>query len=136
MKGQTYIVEYILMFAIAFALFSTISYSFYKQTEYISEKTSKSTSKLVNRVVLNDIIKTITCKSCVYIETYPDIPQKIGTSQYSVKLYRNVTTVLPWATVSSTSLNINNTFSFNGEVVTNKKIKIEINNIDKTVKVV
>ncbi|MCX8178987.1 MAG: hypothetical protein N3D75_04130 [Candidatus Aenigmarchaeota archaeon] len=136
MKGQTYIVEYLLMFAIAFALFSTISYSFYKQTEYISQKTSASTSKLINRVILNDIIKINTCKSCFYIETYPEIPQKIGNSQYSIRLFKNVTTVLPWTTVNSTALNVNNTFDFSGEVATNKKIKIEINNISKTVKVV
>ncbi|MEM5878291.1 MAG: hypothetical protein QXF12_05425 [Candidatus Aenigmatarchaeota archaeon] len=136
MKGQTYIVEYLLMFAIAFALFSTISYSFYRQTEYISQKTSASTSKLINRVILNDIIKINTCKSCFYIETYTEIPQKIGNSQYSIRLFKNVTTVLPWTTVNSTALNVNNTFVFSGEVATNKKIKIEINNISKTVRVV
>lgn len=136
MKGQTYIIEYILMFAIAFALFSTISYSFYTQTEYIGEKTSKSTSKLINRVILNDMIKAITCKSCFYIETSPEIPQKIGNSQYLLKLEKNITTVLPWIKVNSTSLNINNTFSLSGEASTNKKIKIEINNISKTIKVV
>ncbi|MBU5690116.1 MAG: hypothetical protein QXM68_02660 [Candidatus Aenigmatarchaeota archaeon] len=136
MKGQSYIIEYILMFGIAFLIFSTISYIFYKQTDYISSRMGMGTAKIINRAVAGDMIKIFTCKSCSYIELYPDVPQKIGNNFYNITIENNVTVKILRYQINTTSLNIDKTFDLSGNINSNKKIKVEINNITKSIKVV
>ncbi|MEM5776998.1 MAG: hypothetical protein QXJ06_00935 [Candidatus Aenigmatarchaeota archaeon] len=136
MKGQSYIVEYIIMFGIAFSIFATISYLFYSQTDFLSNKIGENSARLVNKAILMNLVKTNSCKNC-NITTYQDIPQKIGGFNYNITFTnQNVQVILLSNRINSTHFNLNKTFSFSGNIMSNnKKAEIKINNKLKTIQV-
>lgn len=140
-KGQSVILEFILFFAIVFSLFSTISFFFYNQNNYFQQEIAESTSQLINDLVSSNILKGIECKSCSSLIIDEKIPSKIGGQYYKVKLDTNYginTTLLSSKVYSKQSsvLNLNETFSLSGESSSeNKRIEIQINNINNQVEV-
>ncbi|MBU5687793.1 MAG: hypothetical protein KQA41_03175 [Candidatus Aenigmarchaeota archaeon] len=130
MKGQNYIVEFIIMFGIAFIIFSTISYLFYNQTEFLSRKIGENQARLLNKATLMSIIKSSNCRGCDNITIYQEIPQKIGGINYNVTFNKQKIQVILFSDrINSTTYNINETFDFSGNVKSNnKKIEIKINN--------
>lgn len=137
MKGQSYIVEFIIMFAISFAIFSTIGFIFYNQNQNLSRRIADATSKLVNDITVMDSVKAVSCKSCDTMTIKENIPQKIGGFFYTLLLsQQGVTNQLLTIQMSTntTTFNLNETFTFSGSVNSNnKKIEIQINNIGKTI---
>jgi len=130
MKGQSYIVEYIIMFGIAFAIFSTISYIFFSQTDFLSSRIGENSAKLVNKLSLMSIIKAVDCRSCDNITISQEVPQKIGGIAYNVSFNsQKISTLVFNKRVNATSLNLNYTYNFLGNANSNnKKIEIKINN--------
>ncbi|MCX8179294.1 MAG: hypothetical protein N3E38_00955 [Candidatus Aenigmarchaeota archaeon] len=137
MKGQTFIVEYIIMFGIAFAIFSTLSYIFYSQTEFLSSKIGENSAKLINKLSLMSISKAYACKGCDNIIIYQEIPEKIGGVNYNITFNKQQIQVILFHTrINSTTFNINETFDFSGNMNSkNKKAEIKINNKIKLIQV-
>lgn len=139
-KGQTFIVEFIMFFAIAFSLFSAISYYFYRQNVFFKKEVGEATSELINDFVSSNIMKSIGCKACHTILMRDDIPLEIGGYYYKVELNSNGlnTNLLSEKPIlKQVSLfNLNKTFSLSGMSLSeDKKIGIKINNIDKNIEV-
>ncbi len=137
MKGQSYVVEYIIMFGIAFFIFSMISYIFYTQTDHLSYRIGEYSSRLINKASLMGITKSSSCKGCDNIKIYQPIPEKIGGIVYNVSFnQKQIQTIFYSKLINSTSYNFNQTFSFSGNMMSNnKKLEIQINNILKTIQV-
>jgi hypothetical protein len=125
------------MFGIAFSIFSTISYIFYSNTDFLSKRIGENTAKLINKISVMNAIKAAECRGCDSIVIYQQVPQKIGGSVYNITFDRNSVAVLFFGNkINSTNLNINETYSFSGNANSNnKKIEIKINNKLKHVKV-
>ncbi|MEM5799422.1 MAG: hypothetical protein QXZ43_02035 [Candidatus Aenigmatarchaeota archaeon] len=136
MKGQSYIVEYIIMFGIAFSIFATLSYLFYSQTDFLSNKIGENSARLVNKAMLMDLVKANSCKNCNII-IYQQIPQKIGGLNYNITFNKqHVQVILLQKRINDTHFNLNETFSFSGNIMSNnKKVEIKINNKLKTIQV-
>ena len=137
MKGQSYIVEYIIMFGIAFAIFSTIAYIFYSQTDFLSSRIGENSARLINKLSLMSTIKAVDCRNCDSITIYQEVPQKIGGIAYNISFNRqHISTIVFNKRVNATSLNLNHTYNFLGNTNSNnKKIEIKINNKLKVVAV-
>lgn len=138
MKGQSYIVEFIIMFAISFAIFSTIGFIFYNQNQNLSRRIADASSKLVNDIIVMDSIKSLSCKACDTMTIKENIPPKIGGFFYNLSLtQQGVTNQLLTTQISTntTTFNLNETFTFSGSINSNnKKIEIQINNINNRCK--
>ncbi|MBU5687786.1 MAG: hypothetical protein QW474_00570 [Candidatus Aenigmatarchaeota archaeon] len=130
MKGQSYIVEFIIMFGIAFLVFSIISYLFYTQTDFLSKKIGEKQARLINKAALMCIIKSNNCRGCDNITIYQEIPYKIGNMNYNITFNnQKIQVILFFDVINSTTYNMNETFNFSGNVKSNnKKIEIKINN--------
>ena len=138
MKGQSFIVEFILFFIISFSLFATISYYFFSQNEYYQNRIAEKTSSLVNNLVATDIIKGINCKGCDEVLISEEIPSKIGGYFYKIQLDNkglNTTLFIETKYFEQNQLfNLNKIYSVSGtnEVTSeNKIVKIKINNVNK-----
>jgi hypothetical protein len=138
MKGQSYIVEYIIMFGIAFSIFSTISYIFYTQTDFLNKRVGENSAKLINKLSVMNLIKASDCRNCENITiTIREIPEKIGGIGYNITFEkRKISTIFFGNIINSTTLNINETYDLFGSTNSNnKKIEIEINNKLKQIRV-
>ena len=131
-KAQSFILEFILFFAISFSLFTTISYFFYRQNELFSRIVGEMTTDLMNDVVSIDIVKTVNCKGCDNVLITENIPSKIGGFYYRINLTDGLnTTLISSRPISKKSLifNLNETYDLSGESMSeNKIVKIKINN--------
>ena len=140
MKGQSVVVEFILFFAIAFSLFSTISYFFHSQGTYFQERIGESVSDLINNLVLSNIIKSVECKACDSIHVRENVPSKIGGYYYKTeltesKLNTSLFSDKPHYKQTST-FNLNSTFYVSGESMSEDKIiEIKINNTNNIIEV-
>ncbi len=137
-KGQSVIVEFILFFAIAFSLFSTISYFFYTQSTYFQERIGESTSELTNDLISSNIMKIVGCKACNSLTITEKIPSRIGGYYYKIEsdnITLNTSLFSDKPIIKQTPVfNLNETFAFSGESRSeNKKIEIKINIINKEV---
>ncbi|MFH8080849.1 MAG: hypothetical protein QXO84_03160 [Candidatus Aenigmatarchaeota archaeon] len=137
MKGQTFIVEYIIMFGIAFGIFSALTYIFYSQTDFLSKKIGENSAKLINKMSLMSVIKASACKGCDNIIIHQEIPEKIGGRNYNITFNsQNIQVNLYGQIINSTNYNINESYSFSGNIMSkNKKAEIKINNKIKSIKV-
>jgi hypothetical protein len=140
-KGQSFIVEFILFFAISFSLFTTISYYFYNQNIFFKERIGKTTTDLVNDIVTTDIITGTNCKSCNEVLITQDLPSQIGGSFYRVQISNkglNTTLYAEEAFFKQTLIfNLNETYTIPGTsefISENKIIGIQINNINKIIR--
>ncbi len=138
MKGQSYIVEFILFFGISFSLFATISYLFYSRSQFLNEQTGDSLSNLINDLVTMNSVKGVNCKACDNATFTQEAPTKIGGFFYQVELKQDSinTTLFASRLISQKEgvLNLNETYSFSGTSDSeDKKVVILINNIGKTV---
>lgn len=138
MKAQTFIVEFILFFAVSFSLFTTISYIFYNQNTYYNERIGNSLSELVNDIISMKMLKAVECKACDNSTITETIPSKMGGFFYEISLnQKGLNTTLfssQHLSKKSTTFNLNETFTLFGKTKSeNKKAEIIINNIDKTI---
>lgn len=137
MKGQSYILEFVIVFIISLTLFLVISFVFYNQNKNLSGLIADASSKLINNIIVMDSIKTISCKSCNTVRIKEDIPEKIGGFFYNLTLtQKGITNQILSLQLSTntTLLNLNETFTFSGSVNSNnKKIEILINNITRSI---
>jgi hypothetical protein len=140
-KGQSFIVEFILFFAISFSLFTTISYYFYNQNIYFKERIGKTTTDLVNDIVVTDIITGMSCKSCNDVQITQDLPSQVGGSFYRVQISNkglNTTLYAEEAFFKQTLIfNINETYTIPGTsefISENKIIGIQVNNINNIIR--
>ena len=140
-KGQSFIIEFILFFAISFSLFTIISYFFYSQNEFYKEKVGEYTVELVNDLITTDMIKGTTCKACDEISISEEIPSQIGGFYYTVQsndqgLNTTIYLVEP-EQEESPIFNLNSTYKVTKSVITseNKRAEIKINNTGKTLEV-
>ena len=139
-KGQSFIIEFILFFAISFSVFSTISFYFYNQSNYFKKIVGEKACALLNDFVSIDLLTGITCKSCDSILILDEIPSRIGGYYYKVSLDTtglNTTLISAKLYSEHTSIfRLNETFSLSGESKSeNKKIEIKINNTESTIEV-
>ncbi len=138
MKGQSFIVEYILFFAISFSLFSTISFIFYNQGQHLSEQAGDSLSNLINNIVMQDTVLGVNCKACNNATFTEEIPSRIGGAFYKTQFQQSYLTTSLFASSpiseNKSLFNLNETFSFSGTINSeNKKVVILINNINKNI---
>jgi hypothetical protein len=139
MKGQSFILEFVLFFFISFSLFTAISYLFYSQNIYFEKTISESNSEIINDLISIDIINAVNCKACDIVFITQDVPQKIGGSLYKVQLYeKGVNTTLISVKPFSKAMpvfNLNETYNFlAGETLSdNKIVRIKINNINEEI---
>ena len=133
-KGQSFIIEFILFFMISFSIFTVISYYFYNQNEYYKKKVGEDTSKLVNDLLVTNIIKGTTCKSCNEVSISEEIPSEIGGFYYTVRLDNQGLNTTIYLTEpffeKSPMFNLNSTYtSTPSEIVSeNKRAEIKIIN--------
>jgi len=139
MKGQSFIVEFILFFLISFSLFSLISYNFFSQNIFFKEKVGNKTTALINNIVSTHIVKGLSCKGCVSILITEDIPSKLGESFYNIQLNDEGlnTTLISTRPLSTRTpiFNLNETYNLLSTESTsdNKRVKIKINNEGKEI---
>lgn len=140
MKGQSFIVEFVLFFLISFSIFATISFIFHTQNIFYQERVGETTSGLVNDLVSTNILKGVGCRGCNEVLITEAIPSEIGGFLYKIKLKdQGLNTSL----FSSRSLfdqnpmfNLNETFQLLGESTSeNKIVRIKINNMDGRIEV-
>ena len=132
-KAQSFILEFILFFAISFSLFTTISYFFYRQNQLFSRIVGERTTELVNDVVFTDIVRSVNCKGCDNILITEIIPSKIGGFFYRMNISDDGlnTTLMSSKPISKKSLmfKLNETYDLSGiSISENKIVKIKINN--------
>jgi len=132
-KAQSFILEFILFFAISFSLFTTISFFFYRQNQLFSKIVGEMTTELVNDVVSTDIVKSVSCKGCDNVLITENIPSKIGGFYYRIEFEEDVlnTTLISSKPISKKSLmfKLNETYDLSGiSISENKIVKIKINN--------
>lgn len=132
-KAQSFILEFILFFAISFSLFTTISYFFYRQSELFSTIVGERTTDLVNDVVSIDVVRGVNCKGCDNVLITENIPSKIGGFFYRMEFEKDGlnTTLISPKPISKKSLmfKLNETYALLGESMSeNKIVKIKINN--------
>jgi hypothetical protein len=140
MKGQSFIIEFILFFLISFSLFITISYLFYNQDINFDERIGNSLSELISDIVSIRMLKSVECKACSNLVITESIPSRIGGFFYGISLdqYGLNTTLFSNRFISkrSTVFNLNETFKLFGNTTSeNKKVEIIINNVDKNISV-
>lgn len=138
MKGQSFIVEFVLFFGIAFSLFATISFMFFNQSQFLSEQTGDSLSNLINDLVSINVMKGANCKACSNATFTEDIPSRIGGFFYKVEFQQGDvnTTLFSSRPVSQREsiFNLDETFSFSGASNSeNKKVEVLINNVNKII---
>jgi len=139
MKGQSFILEFILFFLISFSLFSLISYNFFSQNIFFKERVGNKTTGLINNLVSTHIVKSLGCKGCDNILITEDIPSKLGESFYMIQLNdKGLNTTLISTRPLSTKtpvFNLNETFNFLSTESTsdNKRVKIKINNEERKI---
>lgn len=140
MKGQSFIVEFILFFLISFSLFITISYHFHMQNIFLQERVGETSSGLINDLVSTDVLKGISCRGCDKARITEEIPSKIGGFFYKIQLNNQSVNTSLFSTrsfsVQNLIFNLNATYRLSGESTSeNKIIVIKINNEDKTIEV-
>lgn len=141
MKGQSFIIEFILFFLISFSLFSVISYNFFSQNIFLKERIGNTTTELINNLVLTHIVKGLSCKGCDDILITENIPSKLAESFYTVQLNdKGLNTTLMSTRPFSTRaplFNLNETYNFlsTESMSDNKRVKIKINNEEREIEV-
>jgi len=140
MKGQTFIVEFILFFLISFSLFTIISLLFHSQNIFYQERVGETTSELINDLVSTGILKGISCKGCDDVIITEEIPSKIGGFFYKAQINNQSVNTSLFSTrplsVQNLIFNLNATYQLSGESTSeNKIIVIKINNVDKAIEV-
>jgi len=141
MKGQSFIVEFILFFLISLSLFATISYFFHSQTIFYQERVGESTSELINDLIITDMLKGVNCRGCDDVLITEEIPPKIGGFFYKIQLKDqglNTSLFSKMAFPKQTSIvNLNATYqTLSGESTSeNKIVRIKINNEDDRIEV-
>ena len=140
MKGQSFIMEFVLFFLVSFILFSLISYYFFTQNTVFKERGDK-TLGLVNNIVTTHIVKGLSCKGCDNILITENIPSKISDFFYTIQLGDDElnTTLISTQILSTRSsvFNLNETFDFlpSRSTSDNKRVRIKINNEDNEIEV-
>ncbi len=141
MKGQSFIIEFVLFFLISFSIFSVISYNFFSQNKYFKKNIGNKTAGLVNNLISTHIIRSSSCKNCEDIYISEDIPSRIGESFYIIQLNDNelnttIITSSPFSRLTSI-FSMNESFDFLNSITKsdNKKVEIKINNRDKNIEV-
>jgi hypothetical protein len=134
MKGQSFIIEFVLFFLVSFSLFSLISYYFYTQNIFFKERVGNKTLDLVNNVVTTHIVRGLSCRECDDILITEDVPSKISDFFYIVYLEDdklNTTLASTQPLFSQDSIfNLNETFDLlpSSSTSDNKRVRIKINN--------
>jgi len=134
-KAQSFILEFILFFAISFSLFTAISFFFYRQNQLFSTIVGEMTTDLVNNIISTDIIRGVNCKGCDNVLITENIPSKIGGFFYRMNMTDDGlnTTLISSRPISKNSsmFNLDETYTLSGESISeNKIVKIKINNTD------
>lgn len=139
-KGQTLVIEYIVFFLISFSLFIMITAFFYNQNELFKGRVGERLISLINDDIAANAAKGLSCKSCRTVKVHIFVPSKIGGYYYRVELnqYSLNTTLLSGKLYFKENklFNLNETFSTSGESKSeNKIIEMQINNIDKQMRI-
>ncbi len=141
MKGQSFIIEFVLFIIISLSLFATISYLFHSQNIFYQERIGEATSGLINDLVSTDILKGVSCRGCDDVIITQEIPSKIGGFFYKIQLdNQGLNTSLflePPLYDQSPLFNLNETYQLiSGESTSeNKIVRIKINNVDDIIEV-
>lgn len=141
MKGQTFVIEFLLFFFISFTLFTIISYLFYSQNAYFEKTISEINTGIINDLISTDIVNAVNCKSCDTVLITQDVPQKIGGFLYEVQLNKrgiNTTLISLNPFFKDTPLfMLNRTYNItpSESLSDNKIVRIKINNIGKEIEV-
>ena len=142
MKGQSIIIEFILFFLISFSVFSMIGYLFYTQNSHFGERIFVEEAKVMNDMVIIDVLKGVECKACTRMVITENIHRKMGEATYQTEVTDSGgvnTTGFGKETfsVASPIFNLNATYDFSGKANSvNKKTQIKINNDIMAVEVV
>jgi len=141
MKGQSFVLEFVIFFAISFSIFSTISFFFYNQGEYFKQTIAEKSTKSINNIIASNVIHGITCKSCDTISIVEQVPSKIGGVFYIIEGNSDglKTTLFSQKAFSEQDqlFLLNKTFTFSGNSISeNKKAEIKINNTNKQIEVI
>jgi len=141
MKGQGFIVEFILFFLISFSIFTAISYHFHLQNIFYQERVGETASELINDLVCTDILKGISCRGCGEVIINEEIPSKIGGFFYRIQLNDQGLNTSLFSTRPSYEqnpiFNLNTTYqTLSGQSTSeNKIVVININNVDRAIEV-
>lgn len=132
-KAQSFILEFILFFAISFSLFTAISFFFYRQNQLFSTTVGEMTTDLVNDIISIDVVRGVNCKGCDNVLITETIPSKIGGFFYMMNMSDDGlnTTLISLKPISKKSLmfNLDETYILSGKSISeNKIVKIKINN--------
>lgn len=138
-KGQSLAIEFVLFFMISFSLFATISFFFYNQNEFFKKRIGDITLDLINDLTSTNFINIVSCKACNSTTINENLPLKVGGNYYNISLNpKGLNTTLIFERTyfkHSNVFNINETFTdLSGSTLSeNKKIEIQINNINKKI---
>ncbi len=140
MKGQSFIVEFILFFMLSFALFSTISTYFFNQNKYFGEQIGEKTTESINNLVSTSIVRAMACKECDRVSLELSVPPRIGNLYYKITLSdaEKLTTELLTKDFSEQAsiFNIGETFDLTGEVISERKnVKVDVDSFEGEIEV-